>query len=184
MTTFYQGTYEKSVSLERGEYEDCTFKNCNFANQFLNGYTFENCSFTDCNLSNANIQNSSFRQVHFERCKLLGIHFNTANPFLFEVYFTESQADFSSFYQCNLKSSKFNKSQFVSVDFSDSNLSGVSLNSCDFKNAIFNNTNLEKADFSTANNFEINPERNKIKHAKFSLQGLQGLLQHHKIIIK
>lgn len=184
MTVFYQQTFEKGTTIERGSYEDCTFNNGDFANQFLNGYTFENCTFIDCNLSNANIQNSQFQKAHFERCKLLGIAFDKANSFLFEVHFVESQVDFSSFNQCNLKSSTFVKSQFRNADFSNSNLSGVELQECDFRDAVFYNTQLEKTDFTTAQNVVFNPELNKIKHAKFSLHGLEGLLLHHKIIIK
>jgi hypothetical protein len=50
--------------------------------------------------------------------------------------------------------------------------------------ANFDSTNLEKVDLRTAFNYSISPERNRIKKAKFSSQGLVGLLQHHDIIIE
>lgn len=184
MAVFYEQTYEKITSIERGTYEECIFKNCDFSEAYLNGYTFENCTFIDCNLANANVQNSMFQKVSFDRCKLLGIHFNKANLFLFEVFFEECQLNFSSFNNCNLKNTTFNSCQLASVDFSNSDLSGVYLNNCDLKNAVFDTTNLEKADFTTAYNFDISPEHNKLKQAKFSLEGLPGLLSYYKIIVK
>ena len=47
----------------------------------------------------------------------------------------------------------------------------------------FNRTNLEKADLSSATNFAIDPENTRIKNAKFSLDGLPGLLGRYQIKI-
>lgn len=44
------------------------------------------------------------------------------------------------------------------------------------KRSIFLKTNLEETDFSTAFNYLINPNENRLKKAKFALQGLPGLL--------
>jgi len=43
---------------------------------------------------------------------------------------------------------------------------------------------LEKADFREATNYFIDPEKNRIKKAKFSLNGLPGLLIPYDIIIE
>ena len=50
--------------------------------------------------------------------------------------------------------------------------------------SIFENTNLTKADFSEAIDYTINPERNKIKKAKFSMPEVLGLLKEFNIIVK
>jgi hypothetical protein len=42
--------------------------------------------------------------------------------------------------------------------------------------AVFDRTGLEKADFREALNFRIDPETNRIKGARFDLDGLPGLL--------
>jgi hypothetical protein len=49
---------------------------------------------------------------------------------------------------------------------------------------IFNNTIIEQADFRTANNYSIDPENNRIKKARFSTQGISGLLDKYQIIIE
>ncbi|MCG4740016.1 pentapeptide repeat-containing protein, partial [Bacteroides intestinalis] len=47
---------------------------------------------------------------------------------------------------------------------------------CDLCYASFHHTNLEKADFSTARNYALNPAANRLKKARFSRYGLEGLL--------
>ncbi|HIC30288.1 MAG TPA: pentapeptide repeat-containing protein, partial [Flavobacteriaceae bacterium] len=61
--------------------------------------------------------------------------------------------------------------------------SKANFDNCDLKNAVFEQTNLEQANFFTAINYSINPERNKIKGAKFSKDQISGLLDTYKIII-
>ena len=60
--------------------------------------------------------------------------------------------------------------------------SGV-LDNCNLNRAIFSKTNLEKTDFRTAFNYSIDPEANKIKKARFSKMGLEGLLDKYQIEI-
>jgi fluoroquinolone resistance protein len=43
---------------------------------------------------------------------------------------------------------------------------------------------LEKADFRTAYNYSIDPEKNRIKKAKFSIFGVTGLLDKYDIEIE
>jgi hypothetical protein len=50
--------------------------------------------------------------------------------------------------------------------------------------AIFSQTNLEKADFTTAFNYQIDPEQNRMKKARFSPEGIAGLLVKYKIVIE
>jgi len=50
--------------------------------------------------------------------------------------------------------------------------------------ATFENTALEKVDLRTGFNYSINPEINRIKKAKFSLQGVLGLLDKYDIEIE
>jgi len=49
--------------------------------------------------------------------------------------------------------------------------------------AAFENTILEKADFRTSFNYSIDPEKNRIRKARFSLAGISGLLDKYDIEI-
>jgi fluoroquinolone resistance protein len=162
--------------LELGEYEACTFKNCDLGSQDLSFFIFTDCTFENCNLSLAKIHKTAFRKVHFNECKLQGLHFETANDFLFEVSFDFCSLNLSSFYQLSLKKGIFSNSQVHEVDFSEADLSQSKFINCDLMSAIFDQCNLEKADFSEAYNYSIDPRNNKIKQAIFSKEGLRGLV--------
>jgi uncharacterized protein YjbI with pentapeptide repeats len=62
-------------------------------------------------------------------------------------------------------------------------MSGALFENCDLERATFEKTILEKADMSTSFNYSIDPERNMIKKAKFSRNGLAGLLEKYDIEI-
>jgi uncharacterized protein YjbI with pentapeptide repeats len=69
------------------------------------------------------------------------------------------------------------------VDFTECNVSGSVFDSCDFTDATFENANIEKADFRTSFNYSIDPEKNRMKKARFSLSGIAGLLEKYDIEI-
>jgi len=70
------------------------------------------------------------------------------------------------------------------VDFTETDLSMAVFKNSDLLNTSFMRTNLEKADFRSAFNYSIDPELNKIKKAKFSAEGLSGLLTKYNIDIE
>ena len=180
----FKGDDFQLQELTRGEYENCTFTDCNFANTNLSGLIFIDCAFVCCDMSMAVLGQTSFRDVKFRDCKLLGLHFNNCSKFLLSMQFEDSVLNFSSFYQVSLKKAWFSGCKLQEVDFVESNLDQTSFLNCDFFRAIFNNTVLEGADLSTSYNFSINPANNRIKKAKFSRENVMGLLEDFGIIIE
>lgn len=170
------------VPLGTAEYNECTFDHCIFYQSDLRERKFENCAFFDCDLSMANLQKTVFREVSFKRCKLLGLRFDECNPFLLSFSFQQCQLDYSSFAQLKLKNTHFKNCQLNEVEFIGCDLSNMVFEDCDLLNAVFENTILENADFSTAYNYRIDPENNRLFKAKFSVQGLPGLLEKYKIV--
>ncbi len=176
--------HQNISELARGTYENCLFENCNFENSPFNHLIFIDCTFKDCNLSNVSLTQTSFREVSFSNCKMIGLHFENCLPFLFSVSFTKCQLNLSSFYKVNLKKTTFTNCELKEVDFTSANLAEAYLAECDCQLAVFDDTNLEKANLTTAYHYQIDPNKNKIKKAQFSLEGLAGLLLHHQIIIQ
>jgi fluoroquinolone resistance protein len=78
-----------------------------------------------------------------------------------------------SFNGSHLKESHFTNTSLIGADFTDADLSGT----------IFHNCDLCKADFSSARRYDIDPQTNKIKKAKFSLPEAVGLLRGFDIMI-
>lgn len=171
------------TALKKGEYEGCTFVNCNFLNADLSEIIFAECSFNDCDLSAVNIKKTVLRELDFHNCKLLGLQFKDCNDFLFSANFNDSRLDLSSFYGLNLRYCRFRSCSLKKVDFAGSDLSSVVLDQCDLAGALFENSILEVTDFRTAYNFNIDPDTNRIKNASFSREGLGGLLHKYQIKI-
>jgi uncharacterized protein YjbI with pentapeptide repeats len=112
-----------------------------------------------------------------------GLRFEACNPFLFEVCFETCVLNLSSFYQIKGKKTKFSGCSLHEVDFTEADFSEASFDGCDLSGVLFDQTKLSKADFRTAFNYVIHPSLNQIKKAKFSQEGLAGLLQGFDILI-
>ena len=165
-----------SKALEKGEYDNCTFKECDFSNSDLSDVKFLECKFDNCNLSMTKLINTSLCDVRFKNCKMLGMHFENCNEFGFSIHLEDCNLSLSSFYKIKMKKNTFKNLKFHECDFTESDLSLSVFDQCDFAKATFDNTNLEKADLQTSFNYSIDPEKNRIKKAKFSLNGITDYL--------
>jgi uncharacterized protein YjbI with pentapeptide repeats len=170
--------------LTPGEYESCQFLRADLSGADLSDIVFIECEFRDCNLSNAKLSRTSFREVSFIHCKLLGLHFEDCIPFLQAPVFERCDCKLASFTGMKLPGIVFSKCGLQEVDFMAADLKGAKFQSCDLNGAQFDNTNLEKADLSTAFNFSIDPGKNRIRKAKFALEGLPGLLHTYQIEVQ
>lgn len=170
--------------LPLGEYENCVFSQCNFFSSSLSHCFFIDCEFINCNLSLAKLQDTAFRIVRFSDSKLLGLEFNMCNDFGFEVAFSNCNLSNSVFWKKKLKSTVFKDCNLSEVDFNDCDLSKSKFINCDLANAVFERSNLVQSDFRSAYNYIIDPEKNTIKKAVFSLYGVKGLLSKYDIKIE
>jgi len=114
----------------------------------------------------------------------VGVHFENCNKIPFTVEFINADLHLASFYQFKLPNTRFLNCSLKEVDFAEADLTNSVFENCDLSSAIFEQTILEKADLRTSYNFSIHPEINKIKKARFSLNGLQGLLYKYDIIVE
>ena len=170
--------------LNRGVYDNCNFRDCNFAGADLSGIRFMDCTFAACDLSNAKVAKSSFQETKFKDCKMLGFHFNSCDQLGLTVRFENCQLDHSSFFQVKLNHTVFLNCSLREVDFSEADLRNTILDQCDLLGAIFDHTNLERANLSTAQNYSIDPENNPLRGARFSLPSVVGLLHKYQIEVQ
>ncbi len=180
----FKGQDYSELPLPKGDYEYCSFTNCNFSKSDLSGIVFMECKFDNCDFSMAKIPDTALRDVKFKNCKLLGLHFENCNDFLFSVDFDSCILNLASFYKVSLKKTIFKDSSLREVDFVESDLMSAVFENCDLAGAAFSGSILEKADFRTSYNYSFDPEKNKIKKAKFSLAGVVGLLDKYDIKIE
>ena len=170
-----------SRSFEPGEYEYCTFTNCNFAEVDLTGTTFVDCEFRNCNLSNANLSSCAFRTVRFTDCKLLGLRWDTCNKFGFDVSFAACQLNHSSFFQMIMKKTSITNCSLEGVDFAETDLSEAKITECNLLNATFDATLLERADLRGSVQLQIDPDVNRIRGMRVSKSALAGFLGKYQI---
>jgi fluoroquinolone resistance protein len=172
------------ISLEKGEYENCRFISCNFSNANLSNYKFIDCQFEFCNLSLCKMDNTQLNNIAFKECKMLGIHFDNCLPFGLSLSFNSCQLNHSSFYRLNLKKTVFRNCQLHEIDLTECDLTSAIFDVCDMLGAVFMRSILENADFRTAYNYQLDPEQNKIKKARFSQTGIAGLLVKYQLKIE
>jgi len=167
--------------LSEVEFDNCTFINCNFSGLDLSNRSFYESEFLDCDLSNVRLLNTAFQEVSFNNCKLLGLRFDECKPFLLAFSFDSCTLNYSSFYQLKIPKTSFKGSTLLEVDFTEADLQYANFDTCDLSAALFDNTILENADFRDSRNFNIHPEANYIRNAKFSADSLLGLLFKYEI---
>lgn len=180
----FSGINFQDEPLKIGEYDNCIFINCNFSKVDLLNIIFSECRFEHCDFSNAIIANTAFRDIKFKHCKLMGLHFEHCNTFRLEMHFEDCQLNFSSFYELSLPHTIFKNCNLTEVDFSYAQLSKAIFDNCNLTQATFDSTNLEQSDFRTAIYYTIDPDNNKLRKAKFSISGVEGLLKKYQIIIE
>ncbi len=170
--------------LPVGEYEGCSFINCDLSGSDLSEQVFIDCTFTGCNLSMAVLTKTAFRDVRFKDCKMLGLKFDNCNDFALSFSFENCVLTHSSFYQKKIIKTVFRNCRLQEADLVQADLSGSIIDNCDLAGTIFDGTNLEKADLRNSYNYSINPDNNRIRKAKFSLAHIAGLLDKYDITIE
>ncbi|MBS1751247.1 MAG: pentapeptide repeat-containing protein [Bacteroidetes bacterium] len=179
----FNAEYFMNTGLLTGEYDGCVFEHCDFSNGDFSTCIFLDCRFEACNLSLVKLNKTVFRDVVFKDCKMLGLHFEQCNSNGLSVNFEQCILNQSSFYQCKLIKTRFKNCQLQETDFTEADISASVCDRCDFRGAAFEQTNLEKTDMRGSMNFDIDPEKNKIKKAKFSHSEIAGLLMKYNIEI-
>jgi len=165
------------------EYDNCEFINCDFAEINLGKTSFNHCKFIQCNLSLCKMNKTYWSEVEFIDCKMTGIDFTNCNKYSLSVGFTNSNLQYAIFSGLTLRGTLFSQCNMQELDFSETDLKGSLFKNCDLSRTIFSQTNLESTDFSSSFNYEINPVNNNLKKAKFSRQGLEGLLSTFYVTI-
>lgn len=164
-------------------FENCRFLNCDLSAANLSGKVFIDCQFEDCNLSLAHVTNTGFQNAKFKHCKLSGVNFAKSLDFLFEIHCENCILDNAIFFRKKNKKANFKDCSMVETDLTEADFTDAKFDNCNLDRAFFDRTILKNADLSTAYNFMINPDNNDIKKAKFSVQGLPGLLSKYDIRI-
>jgi uncharacterized protein YjbI with pentapeptide repeats len=166
------------------EFDEYRFINCDFSGADLSHKRFADCLFERCNLAGARLAGTALQNVAFEECKLLGLQFTACRDMLFAVHFDNCPMRYVSFAGRVLPATRFVRCALDEADFADADLSAALFQDCSLAGAVFQNTQLVGADFSTATGFTIDPERNALLNARFSLPGLLGVVAKYGLVVE
>ncbi|MFD2933254.1 pentapeptide repeat-containing protein [Spirosoma flavum] len=180
---YYNQVFDQLDKAANQEFELCTFKKLDLSRIAITDSNFINCRFEDCNLTRAELRNTKLYDVSFVNCRLAHVDFGSCNAFGFHVNFQECQLDYTVFLNRKLKKAHFTDCSLKEAHFLKCDLTGTVFDQCNLELARFEGNNLTQVDFSSSYNLEINPDDNKVKKARFSLQNLPGLLVKYDLVI-
>jgi uncharacterized protein YjbI with pentapeptide repeats len=169
---------------QNSTYEACRFSGIDFALVQIKHSKFIDCTFEECNLSNCSLVEASFQGVHFHNCKMLGLHFEHANPFGFACNFKNCQMKHVSFYQVNIQNCNFEYCDLEGADFTEAKAKDSSFFGSNLLHVIFEHTDLRAVNFVETKNLQLDPQNNQIEKAKFQVAQLEGLLLKYQLDIQ
>jgi fluoroquinolone resistance protein len=173
--------------VDSSEFQDCVFIRCVFTETVFQKCRFVNCVFQQCDLSLMGMEESSFSSVRFEDSKVIGINWAQADWTLYRrresLEFYRCAISHSTFIGLRLPGIQIQECVAADVDFREADLSGANFAGTDLVKSMFGQTNLSKADLSRARNYALDPSKNNLKQAKFSLPEAMALLYALDIIL-
>lgn len=170
-------------SLEGHVFDSCSFKSCDFSESLLRNAQFCACSFENCNLSLPKLEGCRFQDVRFVGCKIVGAEFFKCEKTFFSPTFKDCVLYYCNFSGLAMKKTYFNGSKLNECHFTNTNLNSADFDRVDLSGTIFHDCDLSMANFTTAVSYDIDPQTNKVKKAKFSLPEAIGLLRGFDVTI-
>lgn len=170
--------------LPSAEFEKCVFRECDFSEADFSEFDFADCVFEQCRLVMAKLEETGVRDVTFEGCEVRGVDFGLCRKFGFSATFRGCHLSFCSFHELKMPKAVFAGSVMKECFFSECDLSRVDFSECDLERTLFERCSLEKADFRTAFQYTIDPAINRMRGARFSHDGLEGLLVQYGLEIE
>jgi len=190
-TEFYEAKFS-DLNCAASEIQGKAFENCQFMNSNFSESKFIDCKFVDCefkssNLSVVQFNNCFFSEVVFDECKIIGINWTKLKwptiKLTSSLYFYRSDVSDSSFYGLDLTGIIIEECKAHNVDLRAGDFSNASFIQTDFDGSLFMNSKLHSADFTDAINYNIDPNHNDIRKAKFTMPDVVNLLHRFDIEI-
>ena len=103
---------------------------------------------------------------------------------MLQFSFKKCNLTYASFHKLKIKKTHFSNCKLEETDFSEADMESSVFEDCEMVGAIFERTNLSKTDFRTSKYFSIDPANNRMKGARFSYDGLPGLLEKYGLKIE
>ncbi|MCB9170942.1 MAG: pentapeptide repeat-containing protein [Flavobacteriales bacterium] len=172
----FQQLLQQGAALRELRFEHCTFERCDLSSADLGRSRFTECAFIGCDLSLMKLVGASLQQVVFRECKLMGVDFSVCSEMLFHITCVDCPMDHAVFEKRVMPGTRFTRCSLQGAVFEEADLQGGVFDDCDLADAVFAGTDLRRADLTTARDLRIDPRRNDLRNARFSVEGALSLL--------
>jgi len=169
--------------MEEDEFQNCSFEGIDLTDYDFSSAKFEDSLFLNCNCSMIKLRETLLNNVEFRNTKLTGVDFGLVNSFVFSAYFSKCSLDYAVFRKLNMKKTVFRNCSIREGSFIETDLGSAVFDDCCLESTLFDRCSLMKCDFTTAESYFIDPDRNRIKGAKFSYPEVLNLLARYEIKI-
>ncbi len=176
----FEGLMLKGAEISSRTFYACVFRGCDLTGASLRFCRFRDCRFESCNLSLVRAGASVFDGAVFKDSKLTGVNWTEADWKKLRLSgppeFRGCVLTDCSFLGLKLGGAVFRDCLARETDFREADLSGADFSGTDLSGALFNGTDLRDADLSEARSYAIDPGKNRVKGARFSLPEAMSLL--------
>lgn len=178
------GLHMEDADLGGTTFNECAFVDCAFINCDFRNVALSNCEFKNSNLSNMPMTHAKMSEVLFIQCKLVGLDFSACKKLLFSIKLDACIVQMCNFSSLKMVGLSFGMTELNECDFYEANLAGTDFRGCNLQGSLFENCDLREADFRNAFNYLIDPNKNQVKKAKFSMPEALSLLAPLELVIE
>jgi fluoroquinolone resistance protein len=185
---FFADVTFTGVALDAGdlsgkELQRCTFVRCKLPESRWARVKLEDCVFQGCDLTRMVPQGLALRGVLFKDSKLMGVDWTDVAP-LPAVSFDGCDLRYTSFVKLRLRATKFLRCVARESNFIETDLSDTDFGETDLSDSVIRGCTLAKANLSKATGVLFDPQHNKVKGARISLEAAIAIVSLSGMVVE
>ena len=186
-TEFIDVTFEDldllAVDFTGKEFERCTFRRCKLPESRWIRARLEDCVFETCDLSRMMPRTMELHGVTFQDTRLSGVEFVELG-LLPIVTFNGCDLRYASFTNLRLRATAFVKCTMREVNFVDVDLTKADFTDTDLTGGTFQRCVLHECNLTRATSVFVDPQQNRVKGLRVSLEAAVTLAQSFGIVVE
>jgi uncharacterized protein YjbI with pentapeptide repeats len=173
----------EAADLRGKELQRCTFRRCKLPESRWARAKLEDCVFEHCDLTRMAPQELGLRGVTFKDTKLMGVDWTDTGPHP-NVTFEGCDLRYASFVKMRLRGTKFLRCMAREANFLEVDLTEADFTDTDLSDSTIKGCTLIKANLAHAVGLRLDPQLNKVKGARLSLEAAVLLVQSFGIVVE
>ncbi|MBL0171715.1 MAG: pentapeptide repeat-containing protein [Gemmatimonadaceae bacterium] len=172
-----------AADLTGKEFERCTFRRCKLPESRWANARLEDCVFEACDLSRMVPRRMVLSGVRFADTRLSGVDWEDLG-LLPDVSFAGCDLRYASFVKVPLRAVRFVNCVIRDASFVDSDLTKADFTDTDLTGTSFRGCLLKEANLTRATGVYVDPQQNRAKGARISLEAAVTLVRSFGIVVE